>query len=177
MDKDISRDTLVCHGIYFEPNVYQPNGTNTQPTAHTLPDHVDAVRDGLLCMKKILPEDCDATLREELVKHGSANIGPDWCLHPQGPALARGKHHERMLQQSPCHDNLKFCEDVAEAAQEIQDDSEAEWTFFWRRKVFTLFSDEVHAHSGFEYVFPRLRGDVSYTPCLWLYADIQKALH
>ncbi|KAF2011528.1 hypothetical protein BU24DRAFT_495696, partial [Aaosphaeria arxii CBS 175.79] len=149
MDKDISRDNLMRHGIYYEPNVYQGNHENTQSATHSLPDHVDAVRDGLLCMEKILPEDCDATLREELAEFGSVDIGPDWCLHPPCAALVRGKHHERMLQQSASHDNLRFCERIAERAQEILMDSESEWTFFWRSEIFKLFSDEAREHPNF----------------------------
>jgi hypothetical protein len=149
MDKDISRANLVRHNIYYEANVYRTNHANTQSPTQALPDHVNAVRNGLLCMENILPEDCDATLRDELAKHGSVNIGPDWCLHPEESAFTRGKHHERMLQQSPFHDNLRFCEQVAERANEIQEDSEDEWTFFWRSRIFRLFDDEARAHSGF----------------------------
>jgi hypothetical protein len=149
MDKDISRVNLIRHEIYYQPDVYHANPENIQPTIHALPDHIDAVRDGLLSMEKILPEDCDATLREEVTNRGSVDIGPDWCLHPQRSAFIRGKHHERVLQQSASHDNLRFCEQVAERAQEILEDSEDEWTFFWRSEIFRLFSDEAREQSGF----------------------------
>jgi hypothetical protein len=149
MDRDISRESLVRHNIHYEANVYRANHANTKSPTHALPDHVKAVRDGLLCMEKILPEDCDATLREELAKHGSVNVGPDWCLHPEKSAFTRGKHHERMLQQSSFHDNLRFCEQVAERAKEILEDSEDEWTFFWRSRIFELFDDEARTHPGF----------------------------
>jgi hypothetical protein len=148
MDNDISRDNLVRHKIYYESNVYQANHENTLSTAHALPDHVDVVRDGLLFMEKILPEDCHATLRGELAEHGSVNIGPDWCLHPQSSAFVRGRHHERVLQQSTSHDNLRSCEKVAERAQDILEDSEDEWTFFWRSEIFRLFSDEAREQYG-----------------------------
>lgn len=54
------------HEIYHQPVVYHASPENTQPTAHALLDHVDAVRDSLMFMEKLLPEDCDATLREGL---------------------------------------------------------------------------------------------------------------
>lgn len=149
MDKDISRDNLVRHDIHYEPNVYQANHENTQSTAHALPDHIDAVRDGLLFMDKILPEDCAETLRKELAEHGSVNIGPNWCLHPQSSAFIRVKHHERVLQQSASHDNLRFCEKVVERVQEILEDSEPEWSLFWRTEIFTLFSKEAREQPGF----------------------------
>jgi hypothetical protein len=150
MDRDISRDNLVRHTIYYEPSVYQGNHKNTQSTGYALPDHVDAVRDGLLFLEKILPEDCDATLHKELAKHGSVDNAPDWCLHPQPSAYVHGKYHERLQQQSTSHDNLRFCENVAECAQEILEDSEDEWTFFWRSKIFKLPSDVAREQSGFE---------------------------
>lgn len=149
MDRDISRDNLIRHKIYYEPNVYRGNHKNTQSVAYALPDHVDAVRDGLLFLEKILPGDCDATLRDELVEYGGADMGPDWCLNPQPSAYVRGKHHERILQQSVSHDNLRVCEQVAECAQEILEDSEDEWTFFWRSNIFKMPSDELREQSGF----------------------------
>jgi hypothetical protein len=150
MEKDIGRANLERHKIFYDPNVYQGNDANSEPTANSLPDHVDAVRAGLLFMQKIVPEDWSVTLRDELARHRSAAIGPDWCLYPQESAFTRCKHLERMRQQSPLDDNLTFCEDVVEGAKEMKDNSEDEWTFFWRCKFFRLFSDEVRAHSGFK---------------------------
>jgi len=147
MEKDISKINLTRHSIYYDPKVHQGNDANPQSTADSLPDHVDAVRAGLLCMQKIIPEDCwDATLQKELSQYGSADIGPEWCLHPPESA----KHHGRLRQQSPLRDNLEFCKSVVEVADRIQDDSEDEWTLFWRTKIFRLFSDDRLLDSGFE---------------------------
>ncbi|OAL43945.1 hypothetical protein IQ07DRAFT_260579 [Pyrenochaeta sp. DS3sAY3a] len=155
MDKDISRKNLRRHGIYYEPNVYQGNHENTGSTAHSLPDHVDAVRDGLLLMEKILPEDCNATLLEDFDEFGSADIGPDWCLRPPPAALVRGTHYERMRQESASHDNLKSCEKIVERAKNITTNSEAEWSHFWRRHMFKLFSDDAPEHSSLSPTFDR----------------------
>lgn len=57
MDRDISRDNLIRHKVYYERSVYQGNHESTQSAAYALPDHVDAVRDGLLFLKNILPGD------------------------------------------------------------------------------------------------------------------------
>jgi hypothetical protein len=152
MDKDISRDTLLRHAIYYDSNVYQASHGKKRSVSYALPDHVDAVRDGLLFIEKVLPEDCEATLRDELVELGNTDIGPDWCLRPQRSAFISGQHHERMLQQSPSHDNLKLCEKIAKRAQEIMEDLEPEWTFFWRDKIFRNFSDEASEQSGFRLV-------------------------
>ena len=76
MDRNISRDNLARHGIHYDANVYRANDANIPSTAQALPDHIDAVREGLLSMQKILPDDCDATLRKERVEYGSVQIGP-----------------------------------------------------------------------------------------------------
>lgn len=149
MNKSISRKNLKRHKIYYEPSVYESSHRKTQSVAYTLPDHVDALRDGLLSLEKILPKDCDAILREELVEHGDADIGPDWCLDPQPHAFITLGYFERLQQNSASHDNLRLCEQLSRRAQEIHEDSEPEWTLFWRSKIFTLFSDEAREQSGF----------------------------
>lgn len=149
MDRDISRSNLVRHEIYFEPNVYQANHENTQTSVDALPDHVDAVRDGLLLMEGILPEDCETFVHKDSAKNGSVSIGPEWCLRPHGSAFVYGKHHERVLQQSAFHDNFKLCEQISEDTRGILDDSEEEWNLFWRTAIFTRFSDEARKQSGF----------------------------
>ena len=146
MEKDISRTNLIRHSIHYDPKVHQGNDANSQSTADSLPDHVDAVRAGLLFMQKIIPEDEDETLRKEMSQYGSADIGPEWCLHPPESA----KHHGRWRQKSPLRDNLRFCESITEGVEDILDDSEDEWTLFWRTKIFRLFSDERRADSGFK---------------------------
>jgi hypothetical protein len=146
MEKDISTTNLMRHSIHYDPKVHQGNDANSQSMANSLPDHVDAVRAGLLFMQKIIPENWDATLRKELAQHGTADIGPEWCLHPPESA----KHHGRWHQQSPLRDNLSFCESVVGDADRIQDDSEDEWTLFWRTKIFRLFNDERRVDSGLE---------------------------
>jgi len=146
MEKDISRTNLKLHSIHYDPEVHQGNDANSQSTDDSLPDHVEAVRAGLLFMQKIIPEDEDATLRKELSQYGSADIGPEWCLHPPESA----KRHGRLRQQSPLRDNFEFCKSVVEDADRIQDDSEDEWTLFWRTKIFRLSSDDRLLDSGFE---------------------------
>jgi len=147
MEKAISRTNLESHSIYYDPNVHQGNDANSQSTDDSLPDHVDAVRAGLLFMQKIVPEHYwDATLQKEPSKYGSADIGPEWCLHPPESAM----HHGRWRQQSLLRDNIRFCESITESVEDILDDSEDEWTLFWRTKIFRLFSDERREDSGFE---------------------------
>jgi hypothetical protein len=148
MDTEISREDLQRHGIYFQPNVYQAKYADIPATSPNLPDHVDAVREGLLFMEKILPDDCESILRKELAEHENMNIGPDWCLHPPQSAFIHVKHHERVLHQSTSLKNLEECENISERAREMLEDSEDEWTFFWRSKMFKTFNDEAREQSG-----------------------------
>jgi hypothetical protein len=138
MDRDLSRENLNRHGIYFDPNVYQANPDST----NALPDHVDAVRDGLLLMEKLLPEDCEELLREELAHHRSVNADSALCLDPPKSVFVRNRHHERQLQQSAAHDDLRYCEDISESTQRLLDESEEDWNLFWRTTIFARSSGD-----------------------------------
>lgn len=150
---DLSRADLRLHNIYYKPNVHQANHADTQKASRNLPDHVDAVREGLLFMEEMLPDDCKKVLEKEQVAYGDVYIGPRWCLCPPEKAFVHVKHHERIQGQSKSFETLKDCENIAESARKIAGDSAEEWMTFWKSKIFIPFSDEALQQSGFRYGF------------------------
>ncbi|XP_014553910.1 hypothetical protein COCVIDRAFT_106362 [Bipolaris victoriae FI3] len=146
---DLSRADLRLHNIYYKPNVHQANHADTQKASRNLPDHVDAVREGLLFMEEMLPDDCKKVLEKEQVAYGDVYIGPRWCLCPPEKAFVHVKHHERIQGQSKSFETLKDCENIAESARKIAGDSAEEWMTFWKSKIFIPFSDEALQQSGF----------------------------
>ncbi|KAF5844547.1 hypothetical protein GGP41_007569 [Bipolaris sorokiniana] len=156
MGRDISRADLRLHNIYYKPNVYQANYADTQNASRKFPEHVDAVREGLLFMEEMLPDDCKKVLEKEQVAYGDVCIGPRWCLCPPENAFVHVKHYERIQGQSKSFEILKDCENIAESARKIAGNSVEEWVMFWKSKIFIPFSDEALQQSGFRYGFSLL---------------------
>jgi hypothetical protein len=52
---DISRANLQLHRIYIRSDDYQIPENSTQPSPIALSDHIDAIREGLLEMRNIIP--------------------------------------------------------------------------------------------------------------------------
>lgn len=147
----IRRNDLISHNVHYEPNVYQVNQASAQQTAHVLPDHIETVRHGLLSLKNILPRDCQETLRKELARHGSEDIGPEWCLFPPQSAFVDNRHSEVLLQQSAAHSTLNDCEEVVRLAHNTLVEAEGGiggWEDFFKHNIFKLFRHEAREQSG-----------------------------
>ena len=152
---DISRTALRNCGIRYDENVYQVPHASSRSTSRSLPDHVDAVREALLSFESIIPEEWKQDLSQELDEFKDANnLGPAWAHKPQTTTFIHVQHNERAFQERSAehiiaHENLKWSHKTAKRARQLLEESEAEWSFFWRSEVFLLFSDEARKQSTF----------------------------
>ena len=155
---DISRDNLLRLGIFFEPVVYEIHYVSTLPGKFIIPNHVVAIREGLLVMENIVPRGWENHLRNEFAQFGTPGIGPVQSHHPQSSAFLSEKQYELDLQQrskewETANETFKRWEKVAERARKLCEDPEAEWNFFWRSEIFMLFSEEARMQAGFKQVY------------------------
>jgi hypothetical protein len=151
--RDISRRNLELHGIYYEPEVYKVHDGFTQSTSYALSNHVDAVREVLLSFENTIPEVFETDISKEFEKFGAADIGPAWTQRPQSSAYIRANYAQhasgkRSTNWETAYKNVECCGEAAENAQRLLEDPEAEWNLFWRKEVFTLFSDEARKQPG-----------------------------
>lgn len=152
---DISRDNLERHNICFQPEDYQvPNGP-IQSSPFGLPDHVDAVREGLLVMNGIIPKEWEGHLSQEFTEFGEDDLGLTRNHQPQQSAFIQEEQHQ-LDKQEHCPEwqiadkNLKCCLKVAKRARSLLEDPEAEWSLFWRTDVFPLFDKEASTKPEFK---------------------------
>jgi hypothetical protein len=143
---DISRLNLQCHDIYYH------DGTEIDPA---LPEHIDAVREGLLTMKNIVAGCWEGHLHEERDEYDEADMGSSWTNSPPSSAFFHEERHNLDRQKhSTKYDSadkgLEPCLKVAKMARKRLEDSEAEWNLFWREYVFRPFSDEASKQPKFE---------------------------
>ncbi|KAH7395366.1 hypothetical protein DE146DRAFT_659883 [Phaeosphaeria sp. MPI-PUGE-AT-0046c] len=166
---NISRQTLRCHEIHYEEDVYQAPDIPTQPTHPSLPDHVDAVREALLSFENTIPEGWKKHLHDELAKYQDDDLGPTWTHHPQDAVFIPLQHYERSFQErsaehNTAHKNMKRFQEIANRARELLKEPEPEWSFFWRSDVFLSFNAEARKQSGFH---PKLDAWSIYESVLW----------
>jgi hypothetical protein len=152
---DIGRENLLLHGISYEPDVYQAHNVSAQPEQFTLPDHVDAVREGLLVMEDMMPREWEQHLRKESVQYGTPDTSPEWMQYPQSPAFLFEEEHEaqtspRSTEWTTVVKNAQRWERVAKRARDLLEFPEAEWSLFWRSDVFRLFNKEACTQQGFK---------------------------
>ncbi|KAH8725392.1 hypothetical protein GQ44DRAFT_707019 [Phaeosphaeriaceae sp. PMI808] len=145
--RDISRQTLESHGVFYNADVYSP--------PYILPEHVDAVRETLLSFEGIIPEGgWIETLLGEVKKYGSDGIGIEASLPLDisfVPIEAYEAHsQEKSPQWHAAFENLKSCRKIAEIARELRADSEDGWMHFWRSHSFTLVSSRARDQPGFQ---------------------------
>lgn len=143
---DISRLNLQCHDIYYH------DGTGIDPI---LPDHVDAVREGLLTMENIVVGSWERHLHEECNKYDEADMGSSWTSSPPRSAFVQEERHhldrgEHSAEWVLADTGLVGSHEVAKVARNRLRDSEAEWNLFWREHVFRAFSDEASKQPRFE---------------------------
>jgi hypothetical protein len=153
LKRDISRRNLELHRIYYEPEVYQVHTGSTQSTSHALPNHVDAVREILLSFESTIPQVFEKDLSKEFEKFWSADIGPAWTHRPQSSAFIGVTHAQHVSGKhstdwETAYKNVECCGEAAKDARHLLEDPEAECNFFWRREVFTRFSDEARKQPG-----------------------------
>jgi hypothetical protein len=148
--RNITRYTLRCHDIHYEENVYQNPDLSTQSTSRLLPDHVDAVREALLSFESIIPVEWEKDLSEESTKFEDVATYP-----PQKAAFIRMQHNERAFQERStehniAHKNMQRFQQVARRAQQLLEEPEPEWSYFWRSEIFLIFNNEAQKQSGFQ---------------------------
>lgn len=153
---DISQRNLELHSIYFQPAEYQPHDNPTQPCTHALPDHIDAVREGLLVMDNIITQEWKRHVCQEFDEFIEANPDSPYTFQrPQTSNFIKEEPHhidrqKHSLEWHIADGSLERCLGVAKRAIKLLEHPEAEWNFFWRVNVFELFNDEATKQPVFE---------------------------
>lgn len=147
---DISRTNLERHGIFYERRVYQVPNASGHSTSFALPDHIDAIREGLLSFHSSIPEEWKKDLNEEF---GGKDIDLAQTHRPPESAFITTMHHERDRSQRSADwrkadRNFKRFHNVAKHARDLHEHAEEEWNVFWRSEVFKRFRGEAHQQHG-----------------------------
>ena len=145
--RDISRTNLLLHGISYEPNWDKDHDADEHSSSGMLPDHVEAVREGLLSFENIIPNTWKKDLLDEFASCAGQNLRESCTSLPRHSSFIHLKRHEeadgdysgvwRRANKNPKHDEI-----VAKKAQKQLEKAEPEWTLFFRRHVFTQSDDE-----------------------------------
>lgn len=149
---DISRLNLERYYIYYHDGT---GSDSTRPDPVSLPEHINAVRVGLLMMEDIIPGSWERHLREEHIQFNETNMGSTWTSQPPSSVFVQEERHyldrQKHSEKWDLADlNLVCCHEIAKLARNHLRDPEAEWNSFWRKHVFCLFSDEASKQPRFE---------------------------
>jgi hypothetical protein len=144
--RDISRNALERHGIYYDEKVSEEPGF--------FPDHVDAVRDALLSFDGSIPDEWQDCFFGEFDEFGDASVGPAWTHQPPDAAFIRIQNYERRLERTEEYKiavkTLEGLHKIAKSARQLEDEPEPEWSSFWTRHVFRQFNDTAEHYPGFK---------------------------
>jgi hypothetical protein len=149
---DIGRENLERHRIIYDEQTYLSDDSNATPEDR-LPDHVDALREALLSLSSVIPDDWKETFDKELEHYGDAIIGLIEHLQPPESAYFTPPRYElrNPSQQSiTAHENNEKCKKIAEAARNRAKEAEAGWTAFHRKHIFGDFDEEDHSRTEIE---------------------------
>ena len=141
---DISRENLQRHGIIYDENTYLSDDPNATPEDR-LPNHVDALREALLSLSSLIPDDWKELFDDEH-EHYDNTLG-EWVEHLQPPESAyftprRYELRNPSQESMTAHANNEKCKLIAEKARKGAKEAEAGWSHFHRKHIFGDFDED-----------------------------------
>ncbi|KAL9617417.1 MAG: hypothetical protein Q9160_007774 [Pyrenula sp. 1 TL-2023] len=154
--KDISRETLERHGIFYRS--YDPRDDRFFDRSwSSLPDHVDTLREALLAFPRNISDIWKSDYEKESVQYGNKVLGDTDCLQPPDAVYyPRGDFGLRGSKQwSLGYSEKEECSRIAEAARRIKklNQAEAEWSMLFRNKIFEVFNVEKNSKTEIDFLF------------------------
>jgi hypothetical protein len=149
---DISRKNLQRHGIIYDEDTYSSDDPNTTPEDR-LPDHVDALREALVSLSSLIPDDWKELFDDEHEHYDNTIEGRIEHLQPPESAYFTPRRYEfrNPSQESmTAHANNKKCKEIAEKARKGAKEAETGWTHFHRKHIFRDFDEDDHSKTEIE---------------------------